>query len=172
MSRVHAALVALVLLSTPALAAPPRPESKRITLDVVRADVHDVLRMLADVGRLNLVVSEGVQGKVTLKLRDVPWRQALETVLQSQGLGQELRGNVLRVAPLQELTAEAEARGKLKQAREEAAPLHTWFIPVSHARAEELLPHVQAQLSPRGRVSVDARTNTLIVTDVGPVTLP
>jgi type II secretory pathway component HofQ len=172
MSLVRAALVALVLVSTPTLADAPRPASKRITIDVVRADLHDVLRMLAEVGRLNMVVSEEVKGRVTLKLRDVPWRQALDTVLAAHGLGQELQGNVLRVAPVKKLTEEAEARAKLKQAREDVAPLNTYFIPVSYAKAADLLPHVQAQLSPRGRASVDVRTNTLIVTDVAPVTLP
>ncbi|MBN1206484.1 MAG: secretin and TonB N-terminal domain-containing protein [Myxococcaceae bacterium] len=172
MSLVRAVVAMLVLLSTPALAEPPAAESKRISIDVVRADLHDVLRMLAEVGRLNVVVSDEVQGKVTLKLRDVPWRQALDTVLASNKLGHELRGNVLRVAPLKQLTEEAEARAKLKQAREVVAPLKTYFIPVSYARAAELLPQVQAQLSPRGSASVDARTNTLIVTDVAPVELP
>jgi len=172
MSWVRAALAALVLLSTSALAAPPRAETRRISIDVVRADIHDVLRMLAEMGKVNVVVSDEVQGKVTLKLRDVPWNQVLSTVLSTHGLGQERTGNVLRVAPLKRLTEEAEARARLKQSREELAPLHTYFIPVSHAQASELLPHVQAQLSPRGKVSVDARTNTLIVTDIAPVTLP
>jgi type IV pilus assembly protein PilQ len=172
MSLVRAAVAALVLLSTSALAAPPRAETKRISIDVVRADIHDVLRMLADLGKVNVVVSEDVQGKVTLKLRDVPWNQVLDTVLSTHGLGQERTGNVLRVAPLKKLAEEAEARAKVKQAREELAPLHTYFLPVSHARAGDLLPHVQAQLSPRGKASVDARTNTLIVTDVAPVSLP
>jgi len=172
MSLGRAALAALVLWSTSALAAPPGAESKRISIDVVRADIHDVLRILAEMGKVNVVVSDEVQGKVTLKLRDVPWHQVLDTVLSTHHLGQERTGNVLRVAPLKRLTEEAEARVKLKQSREEVAPLHTYFIPVSHARAAELLPHVQAQLSPRGRVSVDARTNTLVVTDIAPVTLP
>jgi type IV pilus assembly protein PilQ len=172
MSLIRAALAVLVLLTTPALAAAPRAESKRISIDVVRADIHDVLRMLAEMGKVNVVVSGEVQGKVTLKLRDVPWSQVLATVLSSHGLGQERTGNVLRVAPLKRLTEEAEARAKLKQSREEVEPLRTYFIPVSHALASDLLPHVQAQLSPRGRVSVDARTNTLIVTDIGPVSLP
>lgn len=168
---IRMALLALALAS-PALAQSPKPESQRITVDVVRADVHDVLRMLADVGHLNLVVAEGVQGKVTLRLRNVPWREVLETVLASQGLGQEARGNILRVAPLKQLQEEAEARTKLAQARELEAPLHTYFVPVSYARAADLLPQVQALLSPRGRASVDARTNTLIITDVAPVKLP
>jgi type IV pilus assembly protein PilQ len=173
--HVRTALLSLALLSSPALAAPPaapKAEGKRISLDVVRADLHDVLRMLADQGRLNLVVAEGVQGKVTLRLRDVPWNEVLETVLASHGLGTERRGNVVRVAPLRQLQEEAEARVKLAQARELEAPLHTYFLPVSYARAADLLPQVQALLSPRGRASVDARTNTLIITDVGPVKLP
>lgn len=172
MGLIRAAVTALVLLSTPALADPPRATSKRISIDVVHADVHDVLRMLAEMGQLNVVISDGVQGKVTLRLRNVPWRQALDTVLASHGLGQELRGNILRVAPLKQLTEEAESRARVKQAREEAAPLKTFLIPVNYANAADLVPKVQAQLSPRGKVSVDARTNTLIVTDIAPVTLP
>ncbi|HYH94623.1 secretin and TonB N-terminal domain-containing protein [Hyalangium sp.] len=172
MSLVRAALAAVVLLCMPSLADAPRDESKRITLDVVRADIHDVLRLLAEKGGLNVVVSDDVKGKVTLKLRNVPWRQALDTVLASNGLGQELRGNVLRVAPVKQLAEEAAARTQLKKAREEVAPLRTFLIPVNYANASELLPQVKAQLSPRGTASVDARTNTIIVTDVGPVSLP
>jgi type IV pilus assembly protein PilQ len=78
----------------------------------------------------------------------------------------------MRVAPLRKLQEEAALRVELKQAREQEAPLKTYFIPVNHARAADLLPHVKALLSPRGSVSVDARTNTLIVTDVEPVSLP
>lgn len=168
----RAALLALALLGAPATLAAPPKEGKRITLDIVHADLHNVLRMLADMGRLNLVVDDEVQGTVTLKLRDVPWKQALDTVLASKGLGCEQQGSVLRVAPLRKLQQEAALRTELKQAREQEAPLQTYFIPVNYAQASDLVPHVQAQLSPRGRVSVDARTNTLIVTDVEPVTLP
>jgi type IV pilus assembly protein PilQ len=172
MSRIRAAVLALALLGAPALAASPKGDSKRVTIDIVRADIHDVLRMLADMRRLNLVVDEEVKGTVTLKLRNVPWRQALETVLASHGLGRELQGEVMRVAPLSKLKDEANLRAELKQAREQEAPLRTYFVPVNYARAADLLPHVQAQLSPRGSVSVDARTNTLIITDVEPVALP
>ncbi|AKI98835.1 Type IV pilus biogenesis protein PilQ [Archangium gephyra] len=163
--------LALTLAAAPAVAKPPQ-EMKRISLDVTRANVHDVLRMLADKGRLNLVVSEEVQGTVTLKLRDVAWTEALDVVLASRGLGMERRGNILRVASLKTLQAEAEALVRLKEAREQAAPLRTWMIPVNYARASELLPHVRGLLSPRGSVSVDLRTNTLIVTDVEAPRLP
>jgi type II secretory pathway component HofQ len=170
MRHVRVVLLALALAATPTLAAPK--ETKRISLDVTRASLHDVLRMLADVGRKNLVVSEDVKGTVTLTLRNVPWTEALDVVLASHGLGMEQRGNILRVAPLKTLQEEAEARVKLKQAREESAPLRTFLVPVNYARASDLVPHVKAVLSPRGSVSVDARTNTLIITDVEAPRLP
>ena len=170
MRHARVVLLALALAATPTLAAPK--EARRISLEVTRANLHDVLRMLADVGRRNLVVSEDVRGTVTLTLRNVPWTEALDVVLASHGLGMEQRGNILRVAPLKTLQEEAEARMKLKRAREESAPLRTFFIPVSYARAADLVPHVKTVLSPRGNVSVDARTNTLIVTDVEEPRLP
>jgi type II secretory pathway component HofQ len=172
MKNAHMLLLALVLGAASGWAEPPRGAPvKRVTLDVVKADVHSVLRLLAEVGRVNLVVADEVQGTVTLRLRDVPWTQALEVVLASRGLGQERLGNVLRVAPLKQLEEEARTRAQLAQSREQVAPLRTWFIPVNYAKAADLLPHVKAQLSPRGSASVDVRTNTLIVTDVEPIEL-
>ncbi|HEX8437207.1 secretin and TonB N-terminal domain-containing protein [Archangium sp.] len=171
MRQARAVLLAVALAAAPALAAPPK-ETKRITLDVTRANIHDVLRMLADVGRMNLVVADEVQGTVTLKLRNVPWTEALDVVLASRGLGMQKQGNILRVAPLKALQEEAEALARLKKAKAESAPLRTFFIPVSHANAAEMAQHVKGVLSPRGSVSVDTRTNTLIVTDVEAPSLP
>ena len=171
MKPVRAVFLALTLAAAPAAAKSPK-EAKRISLDVTRANVHDVLRMLADVGRLNLVVAEEVQGTVTLSLRNVVWTEALDVVLASRGLGKERRGSILRVASLKTLQQEAEVLVRLKEAKEQMAPLRTWLIPVNYARASELLPHVKGVLSPRGSVSVDMRTNTLIVTDVEAPRLP
>lgn len=171
MKPTRALFLVLALAALPALAREPR-ESKRISLDVSKASVQDVLRMLADVGRLNLVAGEDVQGTVTLKLRDVPWTQALDVVLAARGLGMEKRGNILRVAPLKVLQEETEARGRLAQAREQLLPLRTWFVPLSYARAADMVPQVKPLLSARGSVSMDARTNTLIITDVDLPALP
>jgi type IV pilus assembly protein PilQ len=151
------------LLAFPARAAPPEP---RLTIEVARADVHNLLRLIADVSRLNIVVGEDVHGQVSLHLRNVPWRDALDAVLASLGLGTERMGTIVRVAPLKALQQEAKARAAVKAAREEAAPLATRIIPVHYARAEDLLPHVKALLSPRGTATFDARTNVLIVRDV------
>jgi len=171
MRQARVVFLALALAAAPALARPPK-EARRISLDVTKANVHDVLRMLADVGRMNLVVADEVQGTVTLTLRNVPWTQALDMVLRARGLGMEQRGNILRVAPLKTLQEEAETLARLKQAKAQTAPLRTWFIPVNYANASEMANHVKGVLSPRGSVSVDARTNTLIVTDVEEPKLP
>jgi len=149
-----------------AAAAPAAPTGKRINLELVRADLHQVLRILAEAGRVNVIVPDEVQGTVTLRLRDVPWDEALDAVLSLHALGYERRGNVLRIAPLKQLAEEADQRARLKRDREGAAPLVTTLIPVSYARAADLLPHVKALLSPRGSASVDARTNSIIVRDV------
>ena len=171
MRQARVVFLALALAAAPALARPPQ-EARRISLEVTKANVHDVLRMLADVGRMNLVVADEVQGTVTLTLRNVPWTQALDMVLRARGLGMEQRGNILRVAPLKTLQEEAETLARLKQAKAQTAPLRTWFIPVNYANASEMAHHVKGVLSPRGSVSVDARTNTLIVTDVEEPKLP
>jgi type IV pilus assembly protein PilQ len=151
------------LLASPARAAPPEP---RLTIEVARADIHNVLRLIADVSRLNIVVGEDVRGQVSLHLRGVPWQDALDAVLASLGLGMERMGTIIRVAPLKALQEEAKSRAAVKAARREVAPLATRIIPVNYARAEDLLPHVKALLSPRGTATFDARTNVLIVRDV------
>jgi type II secretory pathway component HofQ len=162
----------LVLGATPAAAEPPSaPRAKRgpaqtIDLDVHRADLRDVLRLLAHAGGVNLVYGEEIAGTVTLKLTAVPWERALWVVLSSKGLEMRREGNVIRVAPA---AAFAEERERQLTAREQClqrAPLRTRLIPVSHARAQDLLKYVAAKLTPRGSASVDERTNTLIVTDV------
>jgi type II secretory pathway component HofQ len=163
-ARFAAACVGIcgLLAASPALAAPP----PRLTIEVARADIHNLLRLIADVSRLNIVVGEDVRGTVSLHLRNVPWTDALDAVLASLGLGMERMGAIVRVAPLKVLQEEAKARAAVKKARQEAAPLVTRIIPVSYARAEDLLPHVKALLSPRGAATYDARTNVLIVRDV------
>lgn len=162
LSCMRFAALALFLLAGASFGAAP----KRLSLELANADVHSVLRLFAEVGRFNLVTSETVSGKVTLTLRNVPWDEAMKVVLAAKGLGFERTDNIVRVAPLAELQAEAEARVRLKEARLVSAPLTTTLIPINYARASELVEQVKATLSPRGTVTVDTRTNTLIVRDV------
>lgn len=167
LGRIAAMALASLAVVALARAAQPLPRT-RITLEVQRADVHDVLRLLCDDAGINLVLDDRVQGQVTLQLRQVRWDQALAVVLQSKGLGSVWDGAILRVAPQAVLQAEREQAARGEDLWWQTAPLKTWILPVNHARAEELLPHVQATLSPRGNASVDQRTNVIIVHDVDP----
>lgn len=152
--------------SRPAEACGPRCTGKKITVDLQNAEVGNVLRLLADVSGNNFVYGEEVKGKVTLKLREVPWEQALDVILKTKGLGMKRDGNVIRVATLEALQKEELDALDLGEKRRLKGPLTTRVIPVNYARAQELSGHIKLLLSPRGSVSVDERTNTLIVRDV------
>ncbi len=139
---------------------------RRIDLDLKDADIHDVLRLLADVGRVNVVTADNVSGSVTIRMRNVPWDQALETVLQAKGLGMVRKGNLIRVAPLADLNKERELALARRKSEFELAPLETRLVPVSYASANDIVPRAKDLLSPRGTVAVDERTNVLILRDI------
>jgi type IV pilus assembly protein PilQ len=139
---------------------------RRMELDMINADIHNVLRLLSDVGQVNIITSDDVKGNVTIHLRDVPWDQALDVILKAKGLGMVREGNLIRVAPQAALEKELEQEVARARAAMELKPLETRLIPLSYADGAQVLPRVQEVMSPRGRVSVDARTNMLIVTDV------
>jgi len=142
-----------------------RYRGRRIDLDFHNADIHNILRLIAEVGGVNIVTSDDVQGTVTIRMRNVPWDQALDVILQAKGLGMVRRGNLIRVAPLQTLEKERELAIARQKQQVELAPLETRLIPVSYATADDLSPRVQELLTSRGNVSVDERTNVLIVRD-------
>jgi type IV pilus assembly protein PilQ len=139
---------------------------RRMDVDLKDADVHNVLRFLADVGQVNIVTADNVSGSVTIKMRNVPWDQALDVVLQSKGLGMVRGGNIIRVAPLPQLEKEREMAIARRRQELQLAPLETRLIPVSYATAEDLQVRARDVLSGRGSVAVDARTNVLIARDV------
>lgn len=144
-------------------------EKEPISLNFQDVEVRAVLQVMADYVEINLVASDTVQGRISLRLDDVPWQQALDLVLRSKGLGRRQEGNVLLVAPVAEL-AEQSRDAHLEQALEaQLEPLQRELIPVHHARAAELAELLLASLADdgilagRGSLSVDARTNTLVV---------
>jgi type IV pilus assembly protein PilQ len=154
---------------TPALLAQQagdRYAGRRIDLDLKDADVHNVLRLLADVGRVNVVTADNVQGSVTIRMRNVPWDQALDVILQAKGLGMIRRANMIRVAPLDVLQKERELA--IQQAAQEVqlTPIETRLVPVSYANANEIQARAKDLLSERGSIAVDDRTNMMIVRDV------
>ncbi|HEY8078761.1 MAG TPA: type IV pilus secretin PilQ [Labilithrix sp.] len=143
-----------------------RFNGRRIDLDLKDADIHNILRLLADVGRVNIVTADDVSGNVTIRMRNVPWDQALDVVLQAKGLGMVRQGNLIRVAPLATLQKERELRLAAAKQEFELTPLETRLIPVSYASADELQARAKDLLSPRGSIAVDERTNVLIARDI------
>lgn len=175
-------LRALLVLPVPTLAlgAPPlaaievsdeqtvaRPPLLRtITVDLHQADIVNVIRLFAEVAHKNVVIADDVKGKVTMRLREVPWRTALDVVLRSGGYGLVEEDNVLWVTSQARLDAEEQRDLDLVEARASKGPLATRIVPVNNADATEMATIVRALLSPRGSVAVDVRTNTLIIRDV------
>jgi len=154
--------------SAPASSAgTPAPSSEtRISLDFKDADILDVVRLMSEVGSFQVVVDPGVACKLTLKLKEVPLATAFDLTLKTCGLGYEEESGIFRIAPTATLTAESAERRKLAEAQRLDRPLKTRMYRLSYARAAEMAPLVKKFLSPRGEVIFDARTNTLIVTDI------
>ncbi|MBL8914844.1 MAG: type IV pilus secretin PilQ [Archangium sp.] len=139
---------------------------KRVSFEFKDIDIHNLLRIIAEISKKNIVVADDVGGKVTVRLRNVPWDQALDLVLRSKSLGKEEFGNIIRVAPLKTLEDEAKSRKERQKARDESAPLSVTLVPVNYATAGDMATRVKEVLSARGNVAVDTRTNTLIVRDL------
>jgi type IV pilus assembly protein PilQ len=164
-------LLAVGLLLVPAGAAGRqlvRHRGRQITIDLVNADIHNVVRLFSDVTGSNFVLDDGIAGKVTVKLRRVPWRAALRAILRSRGLRTERVGPIIRIARATTLERERQARLDARRQYELAGPLRTWFVRPSYARAADLAPKIKQLLTHRGRVMVDERTNTLVIRDVTP----
>ncbi|MDI6789641.1 MAG: type IV pilus secretin PilQ [Thermodesulfobacteriota bacterium] len=134
---------------------------QKISLDFQNADIHNVLRLLAEVSKLNIVAGDDVTGKVTLKLDRVPWDQALDVVLAARGLGMVRTGNVIRIAPLARVAEENKRLIELQQAE----PMVTDYIQVNYGKAEKLKDQIDKIRSERGSVTFDERTNKIVIKD-------
>jgi type IV pilus assembly protein PilQ len=172
--RAISRLLALIVLAAPhagfadaqVRATAPTSSEAHISIDFKDADIVDVVRLLSEVGQFQVVVDPGVSCKLTLKLKEVPWDTALDLALRVCGLGSESDNGIVRVAPVSKLIAEHQAQHQLAEAQKLNRPLRTVRYTLSYARAAELAPLIKKFLSPRGDVVFDARTNTLIITDV------
>jgi len=146
---------------------------QRITLDFQNADVHNVLRLIAEVSGLNVITSDEVKGRVTMRLQKIPWDQALDIVLATCNLAMSRTGNVIRIAPAtrfhdEQKQADEAAQDALDAMRkkEQLVPLVTERIRVNYAKAAQMKDRVSDVLSGRGKASFDERTNTVIIRDV------
>jgi len=143
---------------------------ERLTLNFQDIETRAVLQLLADVSGRNIVVSDTVQGNVTLRLQSVPWDQALDIVLATKGLDKRQNGNVMIIAPAEEIAAREKADLESRKEIQELEPLISEFLQVNYAKAEDIAELMKgkgknALLSERGSVGLDERTNTLLVQD-------
>ena len=152
-----------------ALEAEKKYTGDPISLDFQDVPVRQVLQIIAQVNGFNLVTTDTVTGNVTISLSGVPWDQALDMILRVKGLDKRLEGNILLIAPAEELSARETQALQSKKQVSDLAPLHTVNIPVNYAKAAALATILKSTeggiLSERGGVTVDERTNTLLIRD-------
>ncbi len=138
---------------------------QRINMDLVNADIHSVFRLVSHVSKLNLVAGDDVKGRITVRLENVPWDQALAAILQAKGLGSQRFGNIVRIAPIETIKSEQQAALEAQRAARELEPLQVYVVPLNYAQADHLTDQIKSVLSDRGSVQVDSRSNQLIVQD-------
>lgn len=144
---------------------------KRISLNFQNINIRAVLQLLADFTGINMVVSDKVQGEITLRLNDIPWDQALDIILTTQGLDKRKTGNVMLIDTKKSLDDMEEAQLKSQQSMQKLEPIRSDLIQINYAKAADIAVLVKDKqnslLSERGKISVDARTNTLWIQDTG-----
>lgn len=179
-----------ISLKRPEAKSPLRPKTvaysgKKISLDFQDIEVRRVLQLLADFTDINMVAADSVQGNITLRLKEVPWDQALDIVLKTKNLDKRRNGNVIWIAPVTELIKAEEEEAKAIKQSVALAPIQTEYMQLSYAKATDIEKLItqnkgasssggssstnnddkESLLSSRGSVSIDARTNTIIVND-------
>jgi len=138
----------------------------KITIALSNTDIREFLQILADAGKLNLVLDPDVQGSYGVRFTDTPWDQVLDVVLKNAGLGKEIQNGVLRVAKIEKLQKEEEERKKLEETKALSGDLQTITRPLSYAKVSEVQKILKDMLTKRGSAILDDRTNTLIITDL------
>ncbi len=148
-------------------------QGKPISLNFQDIPVRTVLQIIADFNNLNLVTTDSVSGNITLRLDGVPWEQALDIILKVRGLDKRLDNNILLVAPAEEIAAREKQELESRNQVADLAPLYTEYLQINYAKASEVAALLSSDstklLSPRGAVSVDERTNVLVVKDTADV---
>lgn len=139
---------------------------KRISLDFQEADLKSVLRLIAEVSGLNLVLAPDVKGTVSVKMLNVPWDQALDLILKINGLAQATEGNIMRVMTVGAFAKEEQDAVTRKEAQKKVEDTVSKIISINYAKAKDLADPLKKSLSARGEITVEERTNTLILKDV------
>lgn len=140
---------------------------KKISIETDDMEIKDIFKLISEEGGVNLVLTDDVKGKMSVKLRQVPWDQALIMIMRAKKLSYTKTGSVLRIAPIADIRAEEDDTLKMAESRRKVAPLKVKLIPVSYAKVDELEKQVTKFLSKdRGQVIADPRTSSLVITDV------
>lgn len=138
---------------------------RRMSIDLQEADIHTVFRFIAEFGGINIVTSDDVKGSVTVRLKDVPWDEALASILQAKGLGAQRMGGIIRVAPLETIKAEHNSQLESKKSQDQLEELQLYIAPLNYAAADDVKNQIASVLSERGTIEVDSRGNQLIIRD-------
>jgi type IV pilus assembly protein PilQ len=140
---------------------------KKISIESDSIDVGDLFRLISDEVGVNLVIADDVKGTMNVKLRQVPWDQALVMIMKSKKLSFSRSGNVLRIAPVEQLRSEEDQAIRLATAKKEVAPLIVKIIPISYAKVSDLVEQIKPFLTEkRGHVIGDPRTSSLVISDI------
>ncbi len=138
---------------------------KKISIEMNNMEVKEALKFITEESGVNLVISDDVKGAVSLKLRQVPWDQALVVLMKARKLGYSRQGSVLRIGPLADFKQEEDDAAKFANARKNFEPLKVRMFPISYAKVDELEKKIKEFLSEKGKVVGDVRTSSLVVTD-------
>lgn len=139
---------------------------RKISIETSEMDIKEVFKLISEESGINMVVSDDIKGTISLKLREVPWDQAMVVIMKSKKLGYTRNGSVLRVAPLSDIRLEEDEAMKLMTAKKALTPLKVRMLPVSYAKIEDIVNQVKPFLSERGKVVGDVRTSALVISDV------
>jgi type IV pilus assembly protein PilQ len=141
---------------------------QKLSLDFKDADIKNVFRLLAEVSGSNIVVTDDVNRKVTLRLVEVPWDQAMDLIITTNGLGKDEVGNVIRISTTARLEADRIQQKKTEKAREDSEPLQTVYFNINYAKVRDLESKVKPLLTkrPDAALVIDERSNTIMVRDI------
>lgn len=139
---------------------------KKVSLETSEMDVREVFKLLGEESGVNMVLSDDVKGTISLKLRQVPWDQAMVVIMKAKKLGYTRAGNVLRIAPINDIKAEEDESIRLANVKKAQNPLKVRMVPVSYAKIEDLVAQVKPFMSDRGKVVGDNRTSALVISDI------
>jgi len=141
-------------------------KGQKVTLEFKDADIKNIFRIIAEISGYNMIIDSAVVGKVTIRLVNVPWDQALDLLLETNNLGMKKVGNVIRVLPAAVVKKEEEEKLASKKAMEKLEDMVTKLIPVSYATASDISSKLKGVMTDRGTTLVDERTNTIILKDI------